>query len=669
MRRQKPAVRWMAPPTAARSGYGAGSEVFGQIVEEPEQGGLPTLDRLEQVEVGRHRSPGREMLQGSLGADGRIVDDYLDGSRVYGHPPHYTRQVHRVDRLVARFSVWTLPFLVIALLQAVATCADALGSGRWTAEFVLSLTCRLGYSVFLALLPAAILIWRKDAWRSARLVLVGAVVWTTVPAAVELAWWMLRRSPTLMVGAASTWSVVMSAAVVVSCTGPLIVALGLEHARANRPQWLLPTMGRVGVVGLPLVLINGARWVPPANAAVDPLQSAWSFGGFVLPLELLFSLTLAASCLSAVVGNEPLKRLWQFGAAGAVLLSMLAVDAMTSGVLPAIIGPPDLVGRSWDGVWVDAMLLAGSGCTLLAFTSPVWSAARDAFVSGRAAPDTVFAWGPDAQEIAGQPVPMTTIVALAAGRDHALALDDQGHVGAWGDNSAGQTDVPPGLSAAIAIAAGDGFSVALLADGRVVAWGANDRGQTSVPLDLGAAIAIAAGGDYALALRADGTVVGWGDPSRQALAVPEWLAEVASISAGEDHALALCRDGTVTAWGDDRWGQASVPARLTRAGAISAGGKFSLALLADGTVAVWGDGSYGQLDIPRGLGHVVAISAGAFHALALRADGDVVGWGGGQRRGEAERPWRLVDFKAVAAGDGFSLAVRAAYSLPAMRLE
>jgi hypothetical protein len=659
----------MAPPSAAGSGYGTGSEVFGQIVEEPEQGGRLSLDRLEQVEVGRHRSPGRERLQASLQADGRIVDDYLDGLRVYGHPPHYTRPAHRADRLLARLGAWTLPFVVIAALQGVATGADAAGSARWTAESVLSLACQLGYTVLLALLPAAVLIWRKDAWRSARLVLVGAVVWTTVPAAVGLVWWLLRRSPSLAIDAAPTWSAVISAAVIVSCVGPLLVALGLEQVRLNRARWLLPTMARVGVVGAPLLLINGPRWVPPASAAVDPLVSAWSFWGFVLPLELLFSLTLAASCLSAAVALEPQKRLWQFGAVGAVMLSVLAVDAMSSGVLPTIMGPAGMAGQSWSGVWVDAMLLAGSGCILLAFTSPVWSTARDAFASGGAAPETVFAWGPDALEMAGEPVPMTTIVALAAGRDHALALDDQGHVGAWGDDSAGQTDTPPGLSDVIAIAAGDGFSMALQADGSIVAWGANDHGQASVPQDLGAVVAIAAGGDYALALRADGTVVGWGDPSGLALAVPDWLAGVTAISAGDDHALALCGDGTVVAWGNDTWGQASVPARLTRVSDISAGGNFSLALLADGTVAAWGDDSYGQLDIPRGLGHVIAISAGAFHALALRADGDVVGWGGGQRRGDSGRPWRLVDFKAVAAGDGFSLAVRVAYARLLMRLE
>jgi hypothetical protein len=39
----------------------------------------------------------------------------------------------------------------------------------------------------------------------------------------------------------------------------------------------------------------------------------------------------------------------------------------------------------------------------------------------------------------------------------------------------------------------------------------------------------------------------------------------------------------------------------------------------------------------------------------------VVAWGGGgQLQGEAAHPWRLVDFKAVSAGDGFSLAIRAA---------
>lgn len=134
-----------------------------------------------------------------------------------------------------------------------------------------------------------------------------------------------------------------------------------------------------------------------------------------------------------------------------------------------------------------------------------------------------------------------------------------------------------------------------------------------------------------------------------------------AISAGAYHGLALRRDGTIMAWGDNSYGQSDVPPGLRRVTSISAGADFSLALLADGTVVAWGDNSYGQLDIPPGLQNVTAIAAGAFHALALRADRDVIGWGGGgERLGEAAHPWRLIDFKAVAAGDGFSLAIRAA---------
>ena len=662
MRQVKPPVGRTDPSSAAGSGWGAGSEVFGQIVDGPEQSGPPSLDRLGPVWVGRHRATGRERLRASLQADGRVVDDLLDGSRVYGRPPHHTRPVHLTERLQARLDVWLLPFVLVAAAQELVTLADASAKNGWNGESLLRLVCQLGYTACLALIPAGILVWRRDAWRSARLLLVGAIVWTTIPALVSVAWWVVRLFPNMAGELSRSWSVVVAAVTVVASAGPAIVALGLERERTNRAGWLVPTIREVGLVGSPLLFVNGLTWLPPSGAGIDPAQTAWTFGGFVLPLTLLFSLMLAASCLSAVVGEEPQRRIWQWVAAGAVLMAVLSIDEMASGVLPLALGTRAAASAAvgWSGAWVDAMLLAAAGCLLLAFTSPIWSSAKDAFLSGRAAPDSVFAWGPDARAIAAEPLAMTTIVALAAGRDHALALDDHGHVGAWGDDSAGQTDVPPGLSEAIDVAAGDGFSLVLQADGSVVAWGANKLGQTSVPTNLGPVKAIAAGADFGLALRADGSVVGWGDPESPAMVVPDGLAGVSAISAGDCHALALRRDGSVAAWGDDTYGQSTVPPRLGRVVAVSAGGAFSLALLDDGTVTAWGDGGYGQLDVPAGLSRVTAISAGVFHALALRADGDVVGWGGGQRRGEAERPWRLVDFKAIAAGDGFSLAVRAA---------
>jgi hypothetical protein len=74
---------------------------------------------------------------------------------------------------------------------------------------------------------------------------------------------------------------------------------------------------------------------------------------------------------------------------------------------------------------------------------------------------------------------------------------------AWGDNGSGQATVPGGLNSVVAIAAGDSHSLALKADGTVVAWGSNGSGQRTVPAGLSGVVAIAAGGAHSLALKAD----------------------------------------------------------------------------------------------------------------------------------------------------------------------
>ena len=60
---------------------------------------------------------------------------------------------------------------------------------------------------------------------------------------------------------------------------------------------------------------------------------------------------------------------------------------------------------------------------------------------------------------------MTDVVAIAAGRDHYLALRADGTVTAWGRDQAGKCHVPEDLERAVAIAAGIQHSLALLADG------------------------------------------------------------------------------------------------------------------------------------------------------------------------------------------------------------
>ncbi len=89
------------------------------------------------------------------------------------------------------------------------------------------------------------------------------------------------------------------------------------------------------------------------------------------------------------------------------------------------------------------------------------------------------------QQISG----IDSVVSVAAGHWHTLALDNNGDVWGWGDNSSGQfgmsttlytlSDVPvfKVFSGVKAIAAGGWHSIALRNDGSIYTWGSNGAGQ------------------------------------------------------------------------------------------------------------------------------------------------------------------------------------------------
>src|SRR5205814_5163803 len=133
------------------------------------------------------------------------------------------------------------------------------------------------------------------------------------------------------------------------------------------------------------------------------------------------------------------------------------------------------------------------------------------------------------------------VTAIAAGRQHSLALTSDGAVWAWGENEFGRLGnrtwvlsavpiQPIGMTGVKAIAAGGQHSLAVKSDGSVWAWGANLSGQlgnttwctaqgdecagSSVPVlvhGLAGAQAVAAGGNQSLALKSDGSVWAWGE--------------------------------------------------------------------------------------------------------------------------------------------------------------
>jgi alpha-tubulin suppressor-like RCC1 family protein len=294
-----------------------------------------------------------------------------------------------------------------------------------------------------------------------------------------------------------------------------------------------------------------------------------------------------------------------------------------------------------------------------------------------------------------------TVFTVAAGYLHSLALLHDGTMAAWGYNVQGQlglghqnasrlaTPIDVGDLLAgktvIAIAAGAFHNLALCSDGTIISWGLNNHGQLGTgdrqmrlaPVlvePLGAlagkrVVALAAGFYHSLALCDDGTVAAWGyndegelgDGSTSTALVPVAVdvggvlagKSVSRIAAGQYHTLALCTDGTLAAWGYNARGQlgdgtttdrhspvrvdlSNFPASVS-AQTLSAGGSHSLALLADGSLAGWGDNSRRQLDAAAASRLTVpqiltaspgrALRAGAQHSLSERDGENIDVWG------------------------------------------
>ena len=190
-----------------------------------------------------------------------------------------------------------------------------------------------------------------------------------------------------------------------------------------------------------------------------------------------------------------------------------------------------------------------------------------------------------------------TIVQVSGGRNHTIALADDGTVYAWGNNAYGQlgdgttlsrleAEVVPGLADVVDLFAGRDHCLAVTGAGTVWSWGRNRSGQ------LG-----------------NGKTANRTSPVRvktMVNGVSVNLSTVVAVGAGADHSLALTSGGEVYAWGANTWGQLGdgTFSKRTRAVAISslsdivavAGGRqSSIALASSGSVFTWGDNRLGQL--------------------------------------------------------------------------
>jgi len=205
------------------------------------------------------------------------------------------------------------------------------------------------------------------------------------------------------------------------------------------------------------------------------------------------------------------------------------------------------------------------------------------------------------------PLSGKSVVSIGTGEYHNLALCSDGSIAAWGANFWGMlgnnttTDsyVPTAVTTVgtplagktiISVAAGGFHNLALCSDGTLVAWGANTYGALGNNTTTNSLVPVAV------------TTAG------TALAGKK----VVAVSAGNYHSAALCSDGTIVTWGYNSWGQLGintttnslVPVAVPTAGTalagktvvtLTAGYYFTTATCSDGTVATWGQNSYANL--------------------------------------------------------------------------
>ncbi len=190
--------------------------------------------------------------------------------------------------------------------------------------------------------------------------------------------------------------------------------------------------------------------------------------------------------------------------------------------------------------------------------------------------------------------PLNDVTQVAAGRDFAMALLGTGKVRTWGrglDGELGNGTTPTAqtspvnvkkadgtaLSGVKQVAAGRNHTLALLNDGTVWAWGENGYGQvgdgTLVDKNLAVRITglsgvvdVEAGAEFSVAVLGNGTVKTWGRSGNGQLGngrtatrttpgdVPG-LTGVVGVGCGRDHTVAWTSSGAAYGWGLDTYGQ------------------------------------------------------------------------------------------------------------------
>jgi len=320
------------------------------------------------------------------------------------------------------------------------------------------------------------------------------------------------------------------------------------------------------------------------------------------------------------------------------------------------------------------------------------------------------------QTISGGPISRTYVVngltvsakgCGVSGWEHVLAIDNTGAVQTWGKNSdgnLGRNNTTNSLAAVnistfgtlsgrtvVAVAGGAYHTLAIDSTGAVHIWGNNQYGQLGnnsttnslIPINVSSfgslsgrtVVAAAVGERYTVALDSTGAVHScginiWGtlgNNSTTHSSIPINVSTSGSLSGRtvvaittiSIHTVALDSTGAVHAWGYNGYGQlgnnttsqSNIPINVSTFGSLSGrtvvtvagGGYHTVALDSTGAVHTWGYNNLGQLGrnnttdslIPINVNTfgslsgrtVVAVTSGFYHTVVLDSTGAVHTWG------------------------------------------
>jgi alpha-tubulin suppressor-like RCC1 family protein len=254
------------------------------------------------------------------------------------------------------------------------------------------------------------------------------------------------------------------------------------------------------------------------------------------------------------------------------------------------------------------------------------------------------------------------VVQTAGGFEHSLAVTSTGQLYAFGSNDNGQLGIqtnsgkertnatptlvslPGATGSVVRVAAGGRHSLALTTTGQLYAFGDNRQGELGSAAGEG------------------GESYGFSNPTPRLVALPGATGPVTQIAAGAYFSLAATSTGQLYAFGENYNGQlgnevnlncfllcpSPAPALVTLPGEIgpviqlAAGYGYSLALTSSGQLYAFGENDCGELgnafnlkgahsiptlvNVPGARGRIVRIAAGA-DSLALTSTGQLYGFG------------------------------------------